>query len=101
MGTIPAAVDTSRKIAGTKPFDRPIDGYFKKNDLINAKVTPMASLREADVMFAKRVWREIDTRERMNKYMSSPKAQLITVFMDAIANGELTAYDPTPTKEDP
>ena len=101
MGTSPISLDTSKKVASIKPFDRPLDGYFKKNDLTNAKVTPLAYLREADVMFAKRVWREIDTRERMNRYMSSPKAQLITIFMEAIAHGELTAYDPTPTKDDP
>ncbi|OKS87976.1 hypothetical protein RG47T_3440 [Mucilaginibacter polytrichastri] len=99
MATQPA-VDTSKKVA-IKPFDRPLDGYFKKNNINNAKVTPLPNLREADVMFAKRVWREVDTRDKMNKYMSSPKSALITILVDAIANGELTAYDPTPTKEDP
>ena len=102
MGTVPANADTSiKKTASLKPFERPLDGYYKKNDLINAKVTPYAYLREADVMFAKRVWREIDTREKMNKYIASPKSQLITILVDAIANGELTAYDPNPSKEDP
>ncbi|NCD71566.1 type IX secretion system ring subunit PorN/GldN [Mucilaginibacter agri] len=99
MATQPVA-DTSKK-ASVKPFDRPLDGYYKKNNLSNAKVTPLPNLRESDVMFAKRVWREVDTRDKMNKYMSSPKARLIDILMEAIANGELTAYDPTPSKEDP
>jgi gliding motility associated protien GldN len=99
MATQPG-VDTSKK-AALKPFDRPLDGYYKKNNLNNAKVTPLPALREADVMFAKRVWREIDTRDKMNRYISSPKSRLIDILMDAIANGELTAYDPTPSKEDP
>ncbi|RFZ90184.1 gliding motility protein GldN [Mucilaginibacter conchicola] len=89
--------DTARK----KPFDRPLDGYYKKNNILSAKVTPYANLREADVMFAKRIWREIDVREKMNQYLASPKMRLIDVLMAAIDAGELTAYDPTPSKDDP
>ena len=52
--------------------------------------------------YEKRVWREIDLREKMNQYLASPKQALIDVLMDAIAAGELTAYDATPaTKDDP
>src|SRR5471030_3091946 len=65
-----------------KPFVRPVDGYFIKNDVINAKVTPMATLREADVVYSRRIWREFDLREKMNQYMASPKARLIDVLID-------------------
>ncbi len=37
----------------------------------------------------------------MNQYLASPKARLIDVLMDAIKAGELTAYSPIPTKDDP
>jgi len=37
----------------------------------------------------------------MNQYMASPKGRLIDILMDAIASGELTAYDPNQTKIDP
>jgi gliding motility associated protien GldN len=100
--------DTSKKIVDApiiadpiKPFDRPLDGYYKKSNIINNKVTPYANIRESDVVYAKRVWEEIDLREKVNAYLGSPKARLIDVFMDAIAAGELTAYDPVPTKDDP
>jgi len=99
-----AAVDTSKKqvaAAPAKPFDRPLDGYYKKANILSAKVTPYPNLRESDVAYAKRVWREIDVRDKMNQYLASPKRRLIDIFMDAIAAGELTAYDPNPTKEDP
>jgi len=92
-------LDTARKIAA-KPFDRPLDGYYKKSNIFNAKVTPYPNLRENDVAFAKRVWREIDVREKMNQYLASPKGRLIDVLLDAITRGELTAYDPTPGKKD-
>lgn len=95
--------DTTKKVASipAKPFDRPLDGYYKKNNILSAKVTPYPNLRESDVAFAKRVWREIDVREKMNAYLASPKQRLIDVLLDAIAAGELTAYDPIPTKDDP
>jgi gliding motility associated protien GldN len=93
-----AVLDTAKK---AKPFERPVDGYFKKANILSAKVTPLANLREADVVYAKRIWREIDLREKMNQYLSSPKSRLIDVLMEAVEAGELTAYDPNPSKEDP
>ncbi|MBD1395458.1 type IX secretion system ring subunit PorN/GldN [Mucilaginibacter glaciei] len=95
-----AVLDTGKK-APLKPFDRPLDGYYRKTNILSARVTPYANLREADVTFAKRVWREIDLREKMNQYMGSPKQRLIDILLTAIDAGELTAYDPTATKDDP
>jgi len=120
----PAAVDTTKKVvvdnnktAGRtvqrpvvnntppakpgKPFERPLDGYFKKSNIMNGKVTPLPVLREADVVYQRRIWREIDLRDRDNQYMASPKGRLIDIIMDAVAKGELTAYDPLPNKDDP
>jgi gliding motility associated protien GldN len=97
-------IDTSKKVAAvpSKPFDRPLDGYYKKTNILSARVTPYPSLREADVAYAKRVWREIDLREKMNQYLASPKQRLIDILMQAIADGELTAYDASPNpKNDP
>ena len=82
------------------PAERPVDGYFQKTNILNAKVTPYANLRELDVMFSKRVWREIDLRDKMNSVFASPKGRLIDVITEAIMAGELTAYDATITKED-
>src|ERR1700761_873899 len=103
-----STADTSKKIADMpvmadtgKKFDRPLDGYYRKINIENNRVTPYANLRESDVVFAKRVWEEIDVREKMNQYLASPKSRLIDILLDAISAGELTAYDPTPTKDDP
>ena len=96
--TTQPGVDTTKKV---KPFERPLDGYYKKANILSARVTPYANLREADVVYAKRVWREIDLREKMNQYLGSPRARLIDVLMEAVEAGELTAYDPNPSKDDP
>ncbi len=90
--------DTSKK---APVFASPIDGYYKKTNMLSSKPSPYTTLREADVVFSKRIWREIDLREKMNQYMSAPQARLIDILVDAIKDGELTAYDPTPTKNDP
>src|ERR1700744_6438349 len=84
---------TKRQQVVLKPFDRPLDGYYKKTNILSATVTPYPALREADVAYAKRVWREIDIREKMNQYLASPKARLIDVLLSSIMAGELTAYD--------
>lgn len=83
-----------------KPAEKPLDGYYQKTNILSAKVSPYASLRESDVMFRKRVWREIDLREKVNMIFASPKARLITILTDAIQAGELTAYDASSTKDD-
>ncbi len=95
--------DTIKKFAAkpAKPFDRPLDGYFKKSNILNAKVTPYPNLRESDVAFEKRIWREVDIREKMNAYLASPKQRLIDIILNAVDAGELTAYDPSATIEDP
>ena len=86
--------------APAKPFDRPRDGYYTQSNIKNAKVTPLPVLREADVVYSRRIWQEIDLREKNNQYLASPKSRLIDVLMDAVMAGELTAYDPIQTKDD-
>jgi gliding motility associated protien GldN len=99
--------DTTKKptdapiVADNKPFkqlDIPLDGYYKKTNIMNNKVTPYSNVRESDIVFQKRVWEEIDLREKVNAYLGSPKARLIDIIMDAVAAGELTAYDPIVAK---
>ncbi|WP_353183770.1 gliding motility protein GldN [Parapedobacter lycopersici] len=79
----------------------PVDGYYVKSDILDREVVPYANIRPTDVAYVKRVWREFDLREKMNLIYASPKSRLIDVIMEAVMAGELTAYDPTPTPDDP
>lgn len=83
-----------------KLAEKPVDGYYQKTNILSARVAPYANLRESDVMYSKRVWREIDVRDKVNMIFASPKARLITILTDAIKAGELTAYDASLTKDD-
>jgi len=55
-------------------------------------VIPWPYLREADVMYAKRVVRIIDVREKHNQPMAWAKSPLSLVLYNAVKNGKLTPY---------
>jgi gliding motility associated protien GldN len=93
--------DTSKKLAAAPALDLPIDGYYKKTNTETAQPVAYAALRQADVVFARRIWREIDVREKMNQYLAAPNSRLIDVLIEAIKNDELRAFDATPTKKHP
>ena len=42
------------------------DGLYVENATGVKKIIPYPEIREADVMWKKRVWREIDFRQKMN-----------------------------------
>jgi gliding motility associated protien GldN len=76
-----------------------IDGAFQRSDVSNRKPTPLPYVREADVMWSKKVWRILDLREKMNQPMYFPtkdvegKSNLVNMFLNGIKDGKLTAYD--------
>lgn len=76
-----------------------IDGAFKRNSIENRKPMAFAPIREADVMWSKKIWRIIDLREKMNQVLYFPttnmdgRTNLINLFLEGIENGQLTAYD--------
>lgn len=53
---------------------------------------PYAPLREADVMWEKRVWRIIDTREKMNLPFRYPAQTLFSIIEEGMEAGAITAY---------
>jgi gliding motility associated protien GldN len=82
-------------------LDSPRDGVYDKIHLSEKKPIPYTPVREADVAWKKRVWRIMDLRQKINHpfyYPETPKKEwknFMTVIMDAIREGSITAYDPT------
>ena len=84
----------------------PVDGLFADGGgFINTKPVPYPPLRKADVMWQKRIWRVIDMRQKINQPFYYPVEphnhwrNLITVIMDALKEGTITAYDVSTTDE--
>ncbi len=77
----------------------PPDIYERENIIPEKKPVPYAHIREADVMWAKDLWRIIDLRERMNYPLRYPEIEpignrysLYLLLMEGIRSEELTPY---------
>jgi gliding motility associated protien GldN len=81
-------------------LDSPRDGVFDEINLPDKKPLPYYPVREADVVWKKRIWRIIDLRQKMNQPFYYPETRqkgmknFMTVIMDALREGTITAYDP-------
>lgn len=79
----------------------PNDGQTDDGTLNNRKPVPYTHLREADVMWSKRIWRVIDMREKINHPLYYPverirnRRSIMQVMLDGISEGTLTAYEAT------
>jgi gliding motility associated protien GldN len=86
--------------------DTPQDGLFTADDqMLEKEPIPYPSIRKADIMWSKRVWREIDFRQKFNQKFYFPIdpqqnwKSFIVIVLDALKEGELTAYDISNTDE--
>lgn len=59
-----------------------LDGCYKRVAQQEREVLPYPYLREADVFWQKRIWRVIDTRQKMNQTFMYPVQPFITVLLD-------------------
>ncbi|WP_316746372.1 gliding motility protein GldN [Pedobacter gandavensis] len=90
----PVAKPTVKKAKIKTP---PKDGFTARKDIDSAIMVPFADVREEDVFYSKRVWREIDLRDTINSVLKAEGARLIDVLLEAVTNEELTAYSPKDT----
>ena len=81
------------------------DGLYVENATGMKKIIPNPEIREADILWKKRVWREIDFRQKMNLPFYYPRdghqnwRRFIDVIMDALKEGRCQAYEVTVTGE--
>lgn len=74
---------------GTLGNDVPLDGLVERSP---RRILPYDHVREADIMWEKRIWRVIDIREKMNLPFGYPERPFFSILMDATTDGSLTAY---------
>jgi gliding motility associated protien GldN len=80
-----------------------VDGLFAEEDEADksytAKVLPYETVRKSDVPWEKRVWRLIDTREKMNLVWRAEEQPFFEVLKTLLKNGEITVFKDEKFKE--
>lgn len=77
--------------AQTPAYETP--GAFPKQAVAERKIVPWPYLREADVMYSRRIERIVDTREKINLCMKWPKNPLYDIIYKAVTEkATLVAY---------
>ena len=54
------------------------DGIYDKENTINRRFIPYTHLREADVAWEKRIWRDLDMKEKINQQLYYPTEILVS-----------------------
>ena len=78
-----------------------LDGVYIQEHIPTKRVVSYIHLREADVMWSKRIWRVLDLKEKKNHklyYPLEPQNDRISLFdvmrYGALDEGSITVYDP-------
>jgi gliding motility associated protien GldN len=97
-GNIPIVVDTSGVINSDVKKSLRNDNAVDKSSLNARTPLPYEHLRADDALFAEKVWRELDLREKMNKVFiyeaeSDNGSQIfVNILLKAVNSGEVTAF---------
>ena len=86
---IPETVITESSDPGA---DAPLDDVVEKTLTDEKPVLAYDPVREADIFWEKRIWRVIDTREKMNQPFMYPERPFSTILLDAAMEGDITVY---------
>jgi gliding motility associated protien GldN len=77
-----------------------LDGGYIKEHTKTQRVVPYPHIREADVMWYRRVWRDIDLREKINHPLYFPvtpindrKSLFDVILQGLLTDGSIQAYD--------
>ena len=97
-GNIPIVVDTSGVTDNTVKKSLRNDNAFDKSGLMERTPLPYEHLRWDDALFAEKVWREIDLREKINQVFryeaqdDNGSQIFVDMLLKAVNSGEITAF---------
>jgi gliding motility associated protien GldN len=98
--TQPQGASTTQNSANGVKKSLAQDGLFQRKIIATRDPIPYPYIREADVIWSKRIWRTIDLREKINFSLYYPtvdmalRRSLVQTLVDAIRSGEVRAFDP-------
>lgn len=101
-GNLPIEVDSSAtgNAAGGGKSMRPDNAFGFRDSILNER-TPLTYefLRLDDALYAEKVWRELDLREKMNQTFlykgqeDNGDQQFISILLKAVQDGKVTAFE--------
>jgi len=78
--------------SGTPLEDIYVDGVVKRTLVEEAPVLEYDHIREADVVWERKVWRLVDTREKMNIAWRSPHKPFFSILREIAENGDAAVF---------
>jgi gliding motility associated protien GldN len=76
-----------------------IDDIVRKRNVVEQRVLPYDPIREADIAWEKRIWRMIDTREKMNLSFRYPEKPFFNIMRELAENGDIALFADESFKE--
>ncbi len=70
----------------------PLDDITERSTVAQHRVLPYQPIREADILWEKRIWRIVDVREKMNQPFAAPESPLFKIIFENALAGELPVY---------
>jgi gliding motility associated protien GldN len=74
------------------PSSLPVDDITDREVVSEHAVLPYQPIREADILWERRIWRVVDVREKMNLPFTAPESPLFKILSDAALSGNLSVY---------
>ncbi|MEZ4894917.1 MAG: gliding motility protein GldN [Saprospiraceae bacterium] len=80
--------------SGQEPENHPtpLDDITERSVVANHQILTYQPIREADILWEKRLWRIVDVREKMNQSFTAPESPLFKIVFDAAIDGTLPVY---------
>ena len=105
--TLLAIIFITLSIEGNAQVQNVLDGAYVKETNLTKRVIPYPYLREADVMYFRRIWQEMDLKQKINHpyyYPVDPiedRSNLFDVIRDGLLiEGSLVAYSTGPVGDE-
>jgi gliding motility associated protien GldN len=70
----------------------PLDDITERNIVFERQPLAYQPIREADILWEKRIWRVIDTREKINLPFRAPESPLFQILKEAALAGDIPVY---------
>ena len=73
-------------------FLKPVNDIVEKRSKQERRILEYDYVREADILWQKRIWRVLDVREKINLPFANPERPLINILIEGINDGKIAAY---------